>query len=112
MKFRLKHRDRSGNITFHNESLSHIAFTKHLAFAGAGIHRSPASFFRFLGYFFEFAPYWSIRNNRIELPEIFNNDPTEKMVVSNKIGRGIADYLAKKYYRARFTHCYEDVMKR
>lgn len=112
MQFELKHLNGRGNLSTSYPSISYLAFVKHLAFVGIGIHKSPTLLFRYLGYFFEFMQYWRNDPEHFCMPSVLENDPSEKAVVSNRIGRAMADYCAKKIYHARFTHSYEDAMIR
>lgn len=112
MNINVSHLDAQGQLTQKAESLSHLAFAKHLAFSGVGLHRHPIHYLRFYSYYLEVFQFWSDNPNRFSLPAPFNHDPTEKNMLSNRIGKALADFLAKKYYSARFTHCYEDAMVR
>ncbi|TOB49242.1 hypothetical protein CGK03_24795, partial [Vibrio parahaemolyticus] len=74
--------------------LSYLQFTKHLAFAGMGVNSSLYNLFRFSGFMLEFVQYWRPWDNRFVVPEIIFHDPTELGQISNRIGKGLADFLA------------------
>ena len=110
MKIDVTHLDSKGQLTQRTENLSHLAFAKHLAFSGVGVHRHPIHYLRLFSYYFEVYQFWVDNPDHFCLPSPFDHDPTEKNQLSNRIGKALADFLAKKYYHARFTHCYEDAM--
>ncbi|MDB4537419.1 hypothetical protein N9230_02265 [Akkermansiaceae bacterium] len=64
-----------------------------------------------MGQFIEFFQYWDEQKNCFELPPVAENDPTERNYLSNRIGKALADYCAKRIDGALYTHCYEDAMK-
>lgn len=92
------------------EFISQWQFAKHLAFAGIGTQRGGFIPFRIVAQFIDFFQYWDDHNDCFCLPPVFENDPTEKNFVSNRIGKALADFCAKKYSGAIYTHCYEDAM--
>ncbi len=110
MDFEVIHQDAAGIITVAPYSIGYFAFCKHLTFAGVGPTIAPYLASRLLGDFFGINQYWGNNPVSFELPQPFNNDPTEKAYVSNRIGRAFADYLSKFLYGAVHTHCYEDAM--
>jgi len=110
MQIQVEHLDSSGNFSDLQYNLSYLQFVKHLAFAGMGAHSSIYNTFRFAGFMFEFMPYWKHEPHYFWLPEIVMHDPTELGQISNRIGKALADFLAKKIYGAKFTHNYEDAM--
>jgi len=112
MNYTLKYLDSSGNLNHSQGNIGFWAFCKHLAFAGIPIYKAPLMLSRFLGYFWEFRQFWGSNPNSFELPSIIENDPTEISFISNRIGKAYADYFAKRIFRARFTHVYEDAMVR
>lgn len=112
MRYSLKHLKSNGRLESSSGDIGYLAFCKHLAFAGFGVHKSPMLAYRYLGYFFEFRQYWRHNPNHFSIIPPFNNDPTEKAYISKKIGCAFADYFAKRLYKARYTHAYEDVMIR
>lgn len=93
------------------EGISFLAFTKHATFAGLGPIFDPNLLIRRLVQTLDFLQYWDGSNGCFTLPPILKNDPTERNYVSNRIGRALADYCAKRISRARFTHCYESAMR-
>ncbi|MFI3223510.1 MAG: hypothetical protein QX191_10790 [Methylococcaceae bacterium] len=109
MKLKVEYFD-GQSITNPEFDLTYLQFIKHLAFAGMEVHTSPYFMFRFLGFMFEFLPYWKTSVNGLELPEIVFRDPTELGQISNRIGKALADFLAKKIYKAKYTHNYEHAM--
>ena len=109
MKLKVEYYD-GQNTTNHVFDLTYLQFIKHLAFAGMGVHTSPYNMFRFLGFWIEFFPYWKTSANGFHLPKVIYNDPTEHGQISNRIGKAFADFLAKKIYKAKYTHNFEDLM--
>jgi len=109
MKLKVEYYD-GQNTTNHVFDLTYLQFIKHLAFAGMGVHTSTYNMFRFLGFWIEFFPYWKTSANGFSLPEIVLRDPTELGQISNRIGKALADFLAKKIYKAKYTHSYEHAM--
>lgn len=112
MRYKLLHLTANGALNEESGDIGYLAFCKHLAFAGIGIHRSPMLAFRYMGFFFEWQQFWADNPDFFSIPSPFDNDPTERNYISNRIGRAFADYFAKRQYGARFTHSYEDVMVR
>lgn len=112
MRYQLEHLQASGAMQKSTGDIGFLAFCKHLAFAGFGVQRSPMFIYRYLGFFFEWRQYWQSNPYHFSMLSPFDNDPTERSYVSNKIGRAYADYFVKKLYGARFTHAYEDAMVR
>lgn len=110
MKLKVEHLDDKGNFKHLEFDLSYLQFTKHLAFAGMGVNRSRYDLFRFSGFMLEFVQYWDFRYDHFTVPEIIFHDPTELGQISNRIGKGLADFLAKKIYGAKYTHNYESAM--
>ena len=110
MNILAEHIDANGAMRRLNVDLSFPGFVKHLTFAGLGHQRFPFISFRYLAHWYELHQFWSANPRHFSLPHPFINDPTEKNYLSNKIGRGLADFLAKTIYGARYTHCYEDAM--
>ncbi|HHY0595786.1 TPA: hypothetical protein ACVU5V_004933 [Vibrio parahaemolyticus] len=110
MKLKVEHLDDKGNFNYLEFDLSYLQFTKHLAFAGMGVNSSLYNLFRFSGFMLEFVQYWRPWDNRFVVPEIIFHDPTELGQISNRIGKGLADFLAKKIYGAKYTHNYEAAM--
>ena len=110
MKLKVEHLDDKGKFEDLEFDLTYLQFTKHLAFAGMGVHRSLYNLFRFSGFMLEFVQYWRIREDRFTVPEVIFHDPTELGQLSNRIGKGLADFLAKKIYEAKYTHNYEAAM--
>ncbi|MEQ7870446.1 hypothetical protein V6R97_07310 [Chromohalobacter salexigens] len=110
MKIKVEHLDDKGRFEDLEFDLTYLQFTKHLAFAGMGVHRSLYNLFRFTGYMLEFVQYWRIREDRFAVPEVILHDPTELGQLSNRIGKGLADFLAKRIYGAKYTHNYESAM--
>lgn len=110
MKIHVEHLDIQGNYNNLEINLSFLKFIKHLAFAGMGANSSIYNAFRFAGFMFEFIPYWKHAPYYFWLPEIVMHDPTELGQISNRIGKALADYLAKHIYGAKYTHNYEDAM--
>lgn len=112
MRYQLEHLLANGSIQKNKGNIGFLAFCKHLAFAGFGVQKSPMFINRYLGFFFQWRQYWQNNPNHFSMLSPFDNDPTERSYVSNKIGCAYADYFAKKLYKARFTHSYEDAMVR
>ena len=110
MKLNISHLDITGNLNDEVVDISYPAFIKHMAFCGLGVNNSILKSLRYTGYYFEYLSYWSSQCFR--LPPVIYFDPTEKGQISNKIGKAFSDFLAKKYYKARFTHNYEHAMVR
>ncbi|ATX80702.1 hypothetical protein Ga0123461_2301 [Mariprofundus aestuarium] len=110
MDFKVIHQDAAGLITTTLGSIGYLAFCKHLTFAGVGPIMAPYLASRLLGDICGFNQYWGNNPVSFELPNPFNNDPTETAYVSNRVGRAFADYLSKNIYGAIYTHCYEDAM--
>lgn len=109
MQITISHLDQYETLNNITYNLSYPRFIKHLAFAGFGAYRSHINLFRFLGCFIEYYGYWN--DNHFDLPFPIRFDPTEKGQISNRIGKALADFLAKKINRARFTYNYEYAMK-
>jgi hypothetical protein len=112
MRYKLEHLLASGSIQRSTGDIGFLAFCKHLAFAGFGVQKSPMFIYRYLGFFFEWRQYWQSNPDYFSILSPFDNDPTERSYISNKIGCAYADYFAKKLYGAKFTHAYEDAMVR
>jgi hypothetical protein len=93
------------------DGISFLAFTKHATFAGLGPDFGPYPLLRRLVQTMDFLQYWDGPNGRFHLPRVLRNDPTELNYISNRIGRALADYCAKRITGARFTHCYESAMR-
>lgn len=91
--------------------ISFLAFTKHATFAGLGPDFGPYPLLRRLVQTLDFLQYWDGPKGRFRLPRVLRNDPTELNYISNRIGRALADYCAKRITGARFTHCYESAMR-
>jgi len=108
--YKLIHQDGNGQKTTTLETISFLAFVKHATFAGISNGFSPGMLFRYASQFFDFYPsFWGPANHFWTLHEL-SFDPTERAFLSNRIGRAFADYLSKKLYKARYTHCYETAM--
>lgn len=110
MKLRVEHLDDKGKFEDLEVDISYLQFTKHLAFAGMGVNRSLYNLFRFSGFMLEFVQYWRYGEDYFSVPDIIFHDPTELGQISNRIGKGLADFLAKRIYVAKYTHNYEDAM--
>lgn len=110
MKLKVEHLDDKGNFRDLEFDLSYLKFTKHLAFAGMGVNRSLYNLFRFSGFMLEFVQYWRYGADYFSVPDVIFHDPTELGQISNRIGKGLADFLAKRIYGAKYTHNYEDAM--
>lgn len=110
MKINVEHLDSQGRFSNLVIDLNFLQFSKHLAFAGMGAHLSAYNLYRFLGMMTEYAPYWNGASSSFTIPRIVKNDPTDLGQLSNRIGKAMADLLAKRIYGAKFTHNYEDVM--
>jgi hypothetical protein len=108
MKLKVEHLDDKGRLQNLEFNLSYLQFMKHLAFAGMGANKSLYNVFRFYGFMLEFAQYW--RRDHFSIPDVIFHDPTELGQISNRIGKGLADFLAKRIYGAKYTHNYEDAM--
>lgn len=114
MNFKLIYKDSQGTKTTSSFRIPFLAFVKHATFAGINhtvypYYQHPHYLFRFLSALYEFFPSF-YSSNCFQLAPGLSADPTEKAYLSNKVGRAIADYLSKRIYGARFTHCYEDAM--
>jgi len=110
MKLKVEHLDDKGNFKDLEFDLSYLQFTKHLAFAGMGANRSLNNLFRFSGFMLEFVQYWRHGTAYFSPADVILHDPTELGQLSNRIGKGLADFLAKRIYGAKYTHNYEDAM--
>jgi len=110
MKIKVEHLDDKGKFEDLEFDLTYLQFTKHLAFAGMGVNRSLYNLFRFSGFMLEFVQYWRVWEDRFTVPEVILHDPTELGQLSNRIGKGLADFLAKRIYGAKYTHNYEAAM--
>lgn len=112
MDIRIKRSSPHGSSSIESdEYISKWQFAKHLAFAGLGPSRGGFVPLRLAAQFLDFFQYWNARNNCFCLPPVVENDPTERNFVSNRIGKALADYCAKSFSGAIYTHCYEDAMK-
>lgn len=110
MKLKVEHLDIEAKFSDREFYLSYLQFTKHLAFAGMGVNRSLYNLFRFSGFMLEFVQYWRYGGDCFFVRDVIFHDPTELGQISNRIGKGLADYLAKKICGAKYTHNYEDAM--
>lgn len=111
MDIRIKRSSPHGSSSIESdEYISKWQFAKHLAFAGLGTCRGNFVPFRVAAQFLDFFQYWDVHNDCFCLPPVVENDPTERNYVSNRIGKALADFCAKKFSGAIYTHCYEDAM--
>lgn len=104
----------NGSVTLNTPSTGYIslcAFAKHSAFAGIDLNRqrTAESLIRMAENILFFLP--SFAKGKFSVIPSLAHDPTEKGQFSNRVGRAFADYFAKKIYGARWTLCYECVMK-
>lgn len=109
MDYILIHQDAAGNTTTSKNQISWLAFVKHATFAGIERPFFSTLPLRYTSLLFEFAPSFFWRDGFKLLPELAI-DPTETAYISNRVGRAFADHLAKKLYKAKFTHSYECAM--
>ncbi|HGP0626847.1 TPA: hypothetical protein ACKPX6_004466 [Serratia marcescens] len=110
MKYELIHLNNKNVINTSRGDISFLAFIKHAAFSGLSnpyIFRHPL---RYASFFCEFIPSF-FGSNHFRKYSGLEKDPTETAYISNRIGRGFADYFSKKIYGAKFTHSYECAME-
>jgi hypothetical protein len=110
MKLKVEHLDDKGQFQNLEFNLSYLQFIKHLAFAGMGVDKFRYRLLRFSGFMLEFVEYFGSQPDKFTIPEVIFHDPTELGQISNRIGKALADFLAKKIYKAKYTHNYEDAM--
>lgn len=111
MQITLIQRDAAGAETVSQVAISLLPFLKSLATAGeieaTWFHtcRKMAGALLFYWEHFEFFPFsdFSLRPWR-------HHDPTELGQFSNRVGKGIADYFARRLSGAIQTHTYEDAL--
>lgn len=95
IEFQLEYKDKAGNISNSTEAITFPAFVKEISFAGINSKSNPLETnCRILTHIFEFAP--SFIDKKFHLHPELSHDPTEKAYFSNKVGRAIAVYLARK----------------
>jgi len=114
MDIKVEYKDKQGNVTNPEYSLSGLAFVKHLACAG--MHYAPRAqkLLRIISMFLHYNPYMqrqAFYNNRFSEPPICFSDPTEKGQFSNLAGKAIADFLSKKINGSIYTVNYEAAMR-
>lgn len=114
MDIKVEYKDKQGNVTNPEYSLSGLAFVKHLACAG--MHYAPRAqkLLRIISMFLHYNPYMqrqAFYNNRFSEPPICFSDPTENGQFSNLAGKAIADFLSKKINGSIYTVNYEAAMR-
>ncbi len=114
MNLQVEYKDTSGIFSNRNYNISYLALLKHMACVGMGRYQISHSFVikRSLGmllHYCEFLNFRSFCNNKFYKPPITSNhyDPTEVGQFSCIVGRGIADFLAKRIDKSIFTIGYE-----
>jgi hypothetical protein len=112
MQITLIQQDAAGNQTTNEVVVGLLPFLKSLATAG-DIDRTRFQTFRkmsaalaFYWEHFQFGPYFNV----FALRPLHHNDPTELGQFSNRVGKALADYFARRLSGAIQTHTYEDAL--
>ena len=114
MNLQVEYKGANGLISNRNYYMPYLALLKHMACVGMGKYknRHPFVIKRSLGmllHYWEFLNFQSFCNNQFYKPPRTSNhyDPTEIAQFSCIVGRGIADFLAKRIDRSTYTDGYE-----
>jgi hypothetical protein len=114
MHIKVEYKDSNGSENTKEYNISRPALVKHLAVAGQNFAPHPRKLLKIIGMFLQYAFYLQkneMRENRFSTPPRELSDPTEKGHFSNLVGKGIADFLAKKIDNAKYTVNYEAAMR-
>lgn len=115
MKIQVEYIDQQGTLTYPKLQIPLTGFLKHTAIAGQGDDFGLLpSLARGIGAMLLYGRYidtnWWFNFKGFRKTDLQFLDPTEQGDFSTLVGKGVADYLAKRLLDAKFTHTYEAAM--
>lgn len=114
MKIEVEYLDKYGSMSNQNHYISKLGLVKHMAIAGQRYAPTSKKIFKTIGMFLQYSYFLqsnALNKDKFSLPPHNLYDPTEKGQFSNIVGKGLADFLAKKINNALHTVNYEAAMK-
>ena len=112
MELSVEIREHNGNINLKQFDINILTLIKHIGLVGNKNAEHLLINFKAIGFFQYFYRYLNsiFPIYHLHRPNDFFHDPTEMAQFSNIIGKGIADFLARRISGAKYTHTYEAVL--